>query len=250
MQEFIYERKPENKRPVIGKLLSLLLAVLVLLIASFLFVNSSYFNVGKVTIEGNKYISNEEIYRIAQIPEPINILKLNTSEVRDKLKRDLRIANVDVVRKFPSTIAITIRERQPLAYVASGYGFVEIDSQGVILAAYKNIKQINVPMITGIKLESGYIGDNVANDQMKPILEYLSKLEEPILNQISEVNIQAGGNIICYTVNSSQLKLGKAERMGEKAQLTNEILYELSNKGVAVDYVDLIYTSPFIKFKQ
>ncbi|MDD4600768.1 MAG: FtsQ-type POTRA domain-containing protein [Negativicutes bacterium] len=212
-------------------------------------VNSTYFNVGKVTVDGNKYMLTEEIYRIAEIPDPVNILKLNTGDIQERLKRDLRVADVDVTRKFPGTIVISIKERQPLAYVASGYGFVEIDDKGVILAAYKSLKQINVPMITGIRLESGYIGDHVENQQIKPVLEYLSQLEGPILNQISEVNIQASGTIVCYTVKSSQLKLGKADRMADKARLTNEILRELADNSARIDYIDLNYASPFIKFK-
>lgn len=249
MQKFTQSRHSQQDNQTFGHVFSALLILLVILIVGFLFVNSTYFNVGKVAVEGNKYISTEEIYLIAEIPEPINILKLNTSQMRERLKRDLRVSDVDVTRKFPSTIVINIKERQPLAYVASSYGFVEIDKQGVILAAHKNLKQINVPMITGVRLDGGYIGDNVEHPQIKPILEYLSKLEEPILNQISEVNIQAGGSIVCYTVKSSQLKLGRAEKMAEKAVLTNEILHELAGKDAIIDYIDLNYASPFIKFK-
>lgn len=249
MQKITQTRRPRQDNQTFGHVFSALLILLVVLIVGFLFVNSTYFNVGKVAVEGNKYIPTEEIYLIAEIPEPINILKLNTGQIRDRLRRDLRVSDVDVKRKFPSTIVISIKERQPLAYVASSYGFVEIDNQGVILAAHRNLKQINVPMITGIRLDVGYVGDNVENLEIKPVLEYLSKLEESTLNQISEVNIQASGSIVCYTVKSSQLRLGKAERMAEKAKLTNEILNELTGKGALIDYIDLNYASPFIKFK-
>ncbi|MPM93237.1 hypothetical protein SDC9_140373 [bioreactor metagenome] len=37
--------------------------------------------------------------------------------------------------------------------------------------------------------------------------------------------------------------------MAEKAKLTNEILNELTGKGALIDYIDLNYASPFIKFK-
>ncbi|NLP41413.1 MAG: FtsQ-type POTRA domain-containing protein [Veillonellaceae bacterium] len=249
MQKFLQKRRPQQDNQPFGHVFSALLILLVVLIVGFLFVNSTYFNVGNVVVEGNKYMPTEEVYVIAEIPEPVNILKLNTGQIRERLLKDLRVSDVDVIRKFPSTIVISIKERRPLAYVASSYGFVEVDKQGVILAAHKNLKQINVPMITGIRLDGGYVGDNVEHPQVEPVLEYLSTLEEPILNQISEVNIQAGGSIVCYTVKSSQLKLGKAERMAEKAKLTNEILNELAGNSAIIDYIDLNYASPFIKFK-
>lgn len=249
MQQVTNTSRSQKNNQAMSRMFSILLAILVILIVGFLFINSNFFNVGRVVVEGNKYILTEEIYRIAEIPETVNILKLNTSEIRQRLKKDLRVSDVEVVRRFPSTIVICIKERQPLAYIASGYGFVEIDNQGVILSAYKNLKQISVPVITGIRLESGYVGDCIEHANIRPVLEYLSNLDEDILNQISEVNIQTNGNIICYTVKSSQFKLGKPERMTEKAKFTNEILHELVNNVSDIDYVDLNYASPFIKFK-
>lgn len=250
MQNFERMRHRGQERQPIGPIFVILLALLVILIAAFLFLNSPYFTVGQVSVEGNKYITTEEIYRIAVIPEPVNIFRLNTSDIKDNLKNDLRVADVSVSRKFPSSIVISVKERQPLVYIASGYGFVEIDKQGVILAALKNLKQINVPMVTGLRLESGYVGDTVNNPEIKPVLEYLSHLDDSTLNQISEVNIKYPESIIAYTVNSAQIRVGKNERIIDKAKLTNEILREINGKAAGLEYIDLNFSSPVIKFKQ
>ncbi len=227
-----------------------LLLVLVMLIVGLLFVNSSYFTVGSVKVEGNKYIAVEEVYRIAGIPDPVNIFRLNTTDIRTKLIRDLRITEVEVFRRFPSTIVISLKERQPLAYIASGYGFFELDKQGVVLAAFKNLKHIAVPMITGIRLETGYVGDTVENSLIKDILNYLALLDESTLNQISEINIKSSDQIVIYTVNSIHIRLGNGERLAQKAKLTCDILQELGEKKMAVEYIDLNYATPFVKFKQ
>lgn len=250
MQRFERIRHGSPERQPIGQIFVVLLVLLVMLIAGFLFLNSPYFTVGQISVEGNKYIAVEEIYRIAGIPEPVNIFRLNTADIKDNLKNDLRVTDVDVTRKFPSTIVISVKERQPLVYVASGYGFFEVDKQGVILAALKNLKQINVPMVTGLRLESGYVGDTVSNPEIKPVLEYLSNLDTTTLNQISEVNIKYPESIIAYTVSSAQIRIGKNERIIDKARLTNEILREINGKNAALEYIDLNFSSPFIKFKQ
>jgi len=250
MQKFERIRHGSQERQPIGQIFIVLLVLLVMLIAGFLFLNSPYFTVGQISVEGNKYIAVEEIHRIAGIPEPVNIFRLNTADIKDNLKNDLRVTDVDVTRKFPSTIVISVKERQPLVYVASGYGFFEVDKQGVILAALKNLKQINVPMVTGLRLESGYVGDTVSNPEIKPVLEYLSNLDPTTLNQISEVNIKYPESIIAYTVSSAQIRIGKNERISDKARLTNEILREINGKNAALEYIDLNFSSPFIKFKQ
>lgn len=227
-----------------------LLLVLVVLIAGLLFIKSSYFTVGSVIVEGNKYVSIEDVYRIADIPEAINIFSLNTTNIKMRLMRDLRIAETDVSRRFPGTIVISIKERKPMAYIASSYGFLELDKQGVVLAVFKNLKQINVPMITGIRLENQYVSDKIENAVIKNIVNYLSLLDEVTLNQLSEINLKSSEQIIAYTVNSVHIRLGNSDRLSDKAKLTNEILHELEDKKKNVDYIDLNYAPPVIKFKQ
>lgn len=227
-----------------------LLLVLVILIAGVLFIKSSYFTVGSVIVEGNKYVSVEEIYRIADIPGTINIFSLNTANIKMRLLHDLRIDEVTVSRNFPGTIVINIKERKPIAYVASNYGFLEVDKQGVVLGVFKNIKQINVPMITGTRLENEYVGDKIQNQAVKNIVNYLSILDEVTLNQLSEVNIKSSEETIIYTLNSIHIRLGNSERLADKAKLTNDMLHELDGEKNKIEYIDLSYASPVIKFKE
>jgi cell division protein FtsQ len=226
------------------------LLILTILIASYLFVKSNFFTVGTVTVEGNKYLQTEDVYRIAGIPERINIFRLDTSEIRTRLLKDLRVAEVDVSRRFPATIAISVKERHPLAYVASSYGFVQLDKQGIVLAAMKNIKQVNVPIITGIRLGSVYVGDRVETAPVKNVLTYLAALDEETLNQLSEVNIKPTGELVAYTIQFISIRLGNGDKLTEKAELTGNILRDIGPKKAAVEYVDLNYASPYIKFRQ
>jgi len=226
-----------------------LLMILMVLIAGLLFVQSSYFAVGNVVIRGNKYITDADICRIAGIPDKINIFRLNTGEIRERLLRDLRVAEVDISRQFPATIIISITERQPIAYAANSYGFVQLDRHGVVIAAAKTIKQIDVPIITGINLGDVYIGDRVEAGELRPVLTYLAALDEVTLNRLSEVNIDVPDQMLAYTTDSICIKLGEADRLEEKAKLTQSILQEINLKKLAVEYIDLSFKAPFIKFK-
>jgi cell division protein FtsQ len=245
-----FHHRSKNKGSMSARKFTGLLLALFVLIVGFLLIKSSYFKVGAVVVEGNHYIPVEDVYRIAEIPEPLNIFSLNTADIKMHLLHDLRIAEVDVSRRFPGTIVISIKERKPMAYIASGYGFSELDQQGVVLAAFKNLKQINVPMITSVRLDNEYVGDQVENPTIKNVLKYLSLLDETILSQISEVNVKSPEQIVAYTVKSVHLRLGNSDKLVDQAKLTNDILHEISEKKMNVEYVDLTYSSPFIKMKQ
>ena len=243
------EYEPQERQAVPKQMFFWLLLVLIVLIAGFLFLNSSVFTVGAIVTQGNKYMSDEEVLSVAAIPKNANIFRINIAETEQRLSQDLRIAEVHVARNFPGTISIHINERKPLAYIANSYGFVELDKQGVVLAVYKNLKKIQVPMITGVRLESGYVGDRVQNEWVNSILRYLANIDEATLDQLSEVNI-SGGQIFVYTNNSIQIRVGGNERLTEKASLTQDMLKEIFEKKLLVEYIDLNFSSPVIKFRQ
>ncbi len=248
MERLKQDRQPKKTLPASAVVVGLL--VLAALIAGFLLLRSTYFTVGTVVIEGNKYLAVEDVYRAAGIPEKINIFRLDTSDIKTRLLRDLRVAEVEVSRRFPDHIVISLKERQPLAYVASTYGFVQVDKQAMVLAAMKNIKQVNVPIVTGVRLGSVYVGDKVEEPPLKSALVYLAALDEDSLNQLSEVNVKASGDMTAYTAQFMTIRLGNGERLAEKARMTRDLLAELGDKKAMVDYIDLTYTSPYIKFRQ
>jgi len=246
------EPQPEKdgKRIMTAPALVLLLLVLAALIAALLFVNSAVFAVGEVTVEGARYMTAEDVYAIAGIPAQINIFRLDAGHIKKRLLRDLRIAEADVTRKFPATIAITIRERQPLAWVACSYGFVQLDRQGVVITAVKSIKKVDVPIITGARLGTVYIGDKAEPAGVKAALAYLADLDETTLGLLSEVHVTGAGDLVVYTVQPVTIRLGPPDRLPEKAKFTLDVLHDLGDKIAAVEYIDLSYASPYIKFRQ
>lgn len=241
--------QPSGKNPP-KRVLACMLLALTVIIAVFLFINSPFFAVGAVVVEGNKYVSEEDIYSIAGIPTEINIFRLNAGTIRTRLRHDLRIADAEVSRQFPATITIAVRERQPLAWAACSYGFVQLDEHGVVMAAVKNIKKVDVPIITGTRLGTVFIGDTVDNPAVKNVLGYLADLDEATIGQLSEINIRAAGDLVAYTVRAVTIRLGPPDRLEEKAKYTCSILRDVGDKKGVVEYIDLNYASPYIKFKQ
>ncbi|MBP2651459.1 MAG: Polypeptide-transport-associated domain protein FtsQ-type [Firmicutes bacterium] len=199
-----YERQERTSRPkrsIQTSRVIFLLIVLMILLAAFLFINSNFFQVGSVVIEDNKYMLADDVSRAAGVPERINIFRLDTAEIKSRLLRDLRISEVEVFRRFPTTIVIKVKER-------------------------------------------------VESEQVKLVLEYLTALDEATLNELSEVNINSSGELTAYTVQSATIRLGAGGRLAEKAKMTGDILQDIGNRKAAVDYIDLNYASPYIKFRQ
>ena len=118
--------------------------------------------------------------------------------------------------------------------------------------SYKSLKMMKIPMINGVRVRDLYIGDKVDDELIKKILDFLQRLDEETLNGISEVAFVEEDYVVMYTATERavQIRIGKLERLDEKARLTEDFLRDLETNPHPVEYVDFNYTAPFIKLAQ
>lgn len=216
------------------------------------FVYVPFFTLKEVKLIGAERLTVEDILKVGDIYIGEPIFELETDKVTSRLSKDLRIESVTVRRIVPNTLEITLKERTPLATIVCDYGYLDLDKNGKIIDSYKNLREMKIPMITGSQVKDKYIGDDVDDKFVKKILEFLQKLDAASLNKISEVAIVAEDYIVAYTDTEKpvQIRIGKLERMDEKAHLVKDFLIDLDNNPHEVEYVDFNYTAPFIKLAQ
>lgn len=216
------------------------------------FVYVPFFTLSDLKLVGAKYLTQEDILKAGNIYMGEPLFKLETDVVQSRLSKDLRIEEVSVRRHLPHTLEITIKERRPLATVSCDYGYLDLDRNAVIIDSYKSLKTMQIPMITGAAVHDLYIGDTVDDELVKQILSFLELLDEETLNRLSEIAIVDADYIVMYSATERpvQIRLGKLERLEEKAHLTADFLRDLETNPHPVEYVDFNYTTPFIKLAQ
>lgn len=216
------------------------------------FVYVPFFTLKEVKLIGAEKLTVEDILKVGNIYIGEPIFQLETNDITTRLSNDLRIESVTVRRIVPNTLEVTLKERKPLATIVCDYGYLDLDKSGKILDSYKNLREMKIPMITGAQVQDKYIGDEIDDDLVKKILEFLQKLAPESLNKLSEVAIVAADYVVAYTDTEQavQIRIGKMERMDEKASLVDDFLRDLDNNPHEVEYVDFNYTAPFIKLAQ
>ena len=216
------------------------------------FVYVPFFTLSEIKLNGAKYLTQEDILKVGDIYMGEQMFKLETDVVQSRLSKDLRIEEVSVRRRLPHTLEVTIKERRPLAMVSCDYGYLDLDRNGVIIDSYKSLKTMQIPMITGAAVRDLYIGDELDDELVKKILDFLQRLDEETLNRLSEIAIVEEDYIVMYSATDRpvQIRLGKLERLDEKARLTEDFLRDLETNPHPVEYVDFNYTTPFIKLAQ
>ena len=122
-------------------------------------VYSPLFSVRDVRIIGNHYMPADDIRRVAGVYPGVPLFQVKTAEMAQLLMKDLRVEQASVRRSLPSTLEIQIVERRPVATVDCDFGYVDLDREGTVIDAYKTLKKMAIPMVTGIKLKDIYIGE-------------------------------------------------------------------------------------------
>lgn len=114
-------------------------------------IQCDYFAAQKVTIEGTRRLTPEQVAGQARVHIGDNILSVNLSLIRQRLLAHPWIAEAEVSREIPSRLIIRVKEHDALAVVNLGQKFL-INHQGQIFKAWDPADPTNLPVISGLAL--------------------------------------------------------------------------------------------------
>lgn len=202
---------------------------------------------GTLKVEGNTTITVESLIQTGLVSKPINVLQINDNKIKDALVNDLRVSSVNLNYQFPATMILNIKKREPIAVVISRFGYAEIDNNGQYISVESSISGQQVPIISGLQLGNILLGEKVKDQRVKDGLKYLVALGINGRKEISEVNVGDDNEIIAYTDNGIRIKIGKADHLEEKADLTKKMLKDIEQQNISVTTMDVNLDAPYVK---
>lgn len=205
---------------------------------------------GNIHLTGTKTLTEKDILFEGQVREPVNVLQISTSDLEERLRHDIRVADVQVNRRFPFTLEVQIEDRIPLAAVQGELSYAFLDKNGMVIDSVRSIRKTDVPMITGKRLGNLLLGDQVSAGDIEKALTFLNHLSEEGRKAFSEINIGNEDHIRAYTRDGMTVRLGSGTNMAEQAELAENMVGDVKARGLSVEYVDANLSSPFIKLKK
>lgn len=106
----------------------------------------SYFHVRKLEIRGTRYLQPEDVVARLRIDTLRSIVD-DLSPLEQRLRSHPQVADVNISRRFPGTLVITIRENLPVALVPQGDGLQPYDSAGRALPIDPTRIQLDLPVV-------------------------------------------------------------------------------------------------------
>jgi len=243
--------KRRKVAPVFGLWLLLLFCCL---LAGYFFINSAFFALQYINIEGNTALSDEEIIEQTGLALGTNLFRLDVNAATVKIEMYPVIKNVEIKRELPGTISVVVTERITVARVIAQDGFVEVDNEGVYLqktTEYGGSDQL--PVISGVALqEQDRPGTKLNSPGLATALKLIELMDRSILESVAEIIAASPESLSLKTIQGVEVRFGKPEELERKIQIMQQLLVEneMIINSQTVDYIDLRYdTSPVIKRK-
>lgn len=148
-----------------------------------------------IKIDGITRTSTEDIERLLHDLEGQNIFQAPLKSYSNRLRMIPRIKEANMRMVFPSTVACTITEREPVALVFTKR-FIEIDEEGMVLNEDAISSKLDLPIITGIAqdaLREGYICSDLYLRNALSALRTCKKYGGSFVDDISEIKTGEGG---------------------------------------------------------
>ena len=198
------------------------------------FIDTDYFKVQDVFIDGVPKLLKQDIVPQLEQMKGKNIVYLNTNEIENVMKNDIRIKKVSIKKLFPSKIEVILEEREPYVYVKKGDETLLADKDLIIYGNILEDPSKNIPVI-----------DYKNDESLNGIKTILSKIKnKDFYAMISEIRQSEKNYEILLTNN---VKIITETLVTEKKYDDAYKLYEKIKKENPVNYMDLRFRDIVVK---
>ncbi len=231
------ERSPRS-RGFLAKLLTL-----VAIVAAAVFGVTVFFQVNTFEIHGVENYSEDAVIIASGIELGQSILLVDKSKVASRINTRLPyVQSVQIERRLPGTVVITVTEGKAAASVRSEYDeYWLIDDKGKLMEQVNEDRAASVTQISGVSALLPVAGDQIRLSQedqqrLDVALELLQQLERyDLAGRIVSIDVTQLYNIVMYYTDQFEIQLGSTEELDYKIKYLAYALESLDGKSGLID---------------
>ena len=204
--------------------------------------SSAALKVDRIVVRGNQHLTLTEVETLLSGLRDENILRVDFEKYRRQLLDSPWVADVSLSRQLPSTIALQVTERVPMAIARHGQQLYLIDETGVIMDEFgAQYREFNLPIIDGLLRGRDDEIDAADPVRVKLVRAFLAAItaRADLRPHLSQVDVSRERNVVVMLDEDTiWLHLG-AEKFVERLSTYLELAPTLQEQFTEIDYVDL-----------
>lgn len=227
-------KKHRRFRIILNSLLILTIIIILMVIS----LNSEFFNIDKINVQGNKKISKEKIIHTSLINLGENIFRISIEGAEENILELPYIKSVEISRSLPKGIDIHIVEREEKVLVKNISIYYVIDEEGYLLDQIDSNNE-SLPVVFGLKTDKIDLGDNIFLDLELEEFEDLIKEAENlrILSMIDKIIIESEEDVNISLYNGIDVAFGALDNVEYKLRLLDEILNHSDENNILINRI-------------
>lgn len=158
----------------------IVLGVIVAVIVLFIFSLTSFFDVDSIEVRGNSYFTAEEVIDMGHaVPGKNLIYQPDKHNICSYLEESPYIKKAKVSRHFPSTLVITVEERQQLCAIKYDNKYLILDDEGILLRKTKTLPKLT--LIDGLVVQKIELGEQIGvkdEELFEQTMDILTKMKD------------------------------------------------------------------------
>ncbi len=220
-------------------------------LSRFFFDNPDY-RLKTIAVRTDGTLQRDQVLKAGELAEGLNIFSVNLAQVHDRLQQLPQVDDVQVERKMPNEIDITITERKPIAWITSEKAIADpfasevaflVDARGILMKEKKLLPEyLALPLITGCTSEALVPGKTVASFEAKTALELLRLTTTSFMQtrfQIREVDVSKGYCLLVTDKNHTRVMFG-FDHLDQQMQRLEQFLVYSDDTQRPIETVNLL----------
>lgn len=203
---------------------------------------SPIFSVSTISVNGNRWISTGEILTLIDSLRGQNIFLADLEIQRSYLQASAWVKEVNLRRILPSTVIVSVTERQPLGVARHGGRLYLVDALGEVVDEYgPRFAEFDFPIIDGLFLGDVSEKNRAEIGRVKLATQLLRQVadREELAVRISQVDVENPRDaVVLLNGDPAFIHLGN-ERFVERLETYLDLASTLRAHVPKIDYVDL-----------
>ena len=200
-----------------------------------------------IKIEG---IPKETVLYGLENVKNIPLLTLSSHGVEEQMKKSNPfIARIQVAKKYPQTLILTISTDEPLAYFESDSGFFALNQEGKVLSKLKEKETpTDLPVIRyfeKLHFASYQPGDSLSYKDINMALKFLKKMSGMGM-KINTIDID-GVDMIGFNLKRKTITFSSEKDIDPQLYQLEQIVHQFKIQGTDFKKLDLRFNRPILE---
>lgn len=236
-------KPPAPKRPArkLPRAVALVLGICVVLSASIAvawgarryITTSPRFGIRTVLVDGNRRLSAEDVATRGGVTIGRNIFEVDLENAGAAIANEPWVEKAVVTRKLPSTVSISVIEREAWAVASIGGELYLVTRDGDPFKSVSSGDPFDLPVITGVEPEKVSLDRPGVVNAYRRALDVVEDMDRAGISKrypIQEVHLEKDGTIV-MTIGKDAIALHLGQtRFREKIEQASRVLSELARR--------------------